>query len=244
MREGMKILDGLISQLDMDAPVQDIRQGVFHTAVVTRECGLAATLPRDALRQKPPLVKEPGTLLSKSAQELAQLAYSQSILEAAVGMAAVNSLLGVDVDACVELNAAELIMEKGEGKAVAIVGHFPFIPRVREIASQLWVIEKNPRGDDLGEDAAEHVIPQADVVAITGTALTNHTLDRLLELSRPTAYVILLGDTAPLSPFLFDYGVDALSGTRVVDPVLVLRCVSEGANFRQIRGTRRLTLMK
>lgn len=240
----MKILDDLISQLDMDAPVQDIRQGVFHTAVVTRECGLAATLPRDALRQKPPLVKEPGTLLSKSAQELAQLAYSQSILEAAVGMAAVNSLLEVDVDACVELNAAELIMEKGEGKAVAIVGHFPFIPKVREIASELWVMEKNPRGDDLGEEAAEHVIPQADVVAITGTALTNHTLDRLLELSRTTAYVILLGDTAPLCPLLFDYGVDALSGTRVVDPVLVLRCVSEGANFRQIRGTRRLTLMK
>jgi len=29
--------------------------------------------------------------------------------------------------------------------------------------------------DDLGEDAAERVIPQADVVAITGTALTNHS---------------------------------------------------------------------
>ncbi len=240
----MKILDDVMSLLNFDATVQDIRQGVFHTAVLTRECGLAATLPKDALLQKPPMVKEPGTLLDKSAQDLVRLAYSPSILEAAVGMAAINSLLDVEVDACLELNAAELIMEKGEGKQVAIVGHFPFIPRVREAAAQLWVIEKNPRSDDLGEDAAERVIPQADVVAITGAALTNHTLDQLLGLCSPAAFVVILGDTAPLSPVLFDYGVDAVSGTRVVDPLLALRCVSEGANFRQIRGTRRLTLMR
>jgi len=240
----MKILDDLISQLNMDAPVQDIRQGVFHTAVVTRYCGLAATLPKDALRQKPPLVKEPGNLIEKSAQDLTRLAYSDSILEAAVGMAAINSLIEVDADACRELNAAELIMEKGEGKQVAIVGHFPFIPRVREVAAQLWVMEKNPRGGDLEEDAAEGVIPQADVVAITGTALTNHTLGGLLGLCSPAAFVVLLGDTAPLSRVLFDYGVDAVSGTWVVDPDLALRCVSQGANFRQIRGTRRLTLMR
>jgi uncharacterized protein (DUF4213/DUF364 family) len=240
----MKILDDLMSQLNMDATVQDIRQGVFHTAVLTRYCGLAATLPKDALLQKLPMVKEPGTLLDKSAQDLVRLAYSPSILEAAVGMAAINSLLDVDVDACLELNAAELIMEKGEGKQVAIVGHFPFIPRVREAAAQLWVIEKNPRSDDLGEDAAERVIPQADVVAITGAALTNHTLDQLLGLCSPAAFVVILGDTAPLSPVLFDYGVDAVSGTRVVDPLLALRCVSEGANFRQILGTKRLTLMR
>lgn len=240
----MKILDDLISQLDMDAPVEDVRQGVFHTAVLTRYCGLAATLPKDALRQQPPMVREPGSLLEKSAEELTRLAYSPSILEAAVGMAAMNSLLDVDVEACVEQNAAELILEKGKGKQVAIVGHFPFIPRVREAADRLWVIEKNPQADDLPEDAAADVIPQADIVAITGTALTNHTLDRLLGLCSPAAFVVVLGDTTPLSPVLFDYGVDAVSGTRVVDPGLVLRCVSEGANFRQIRGTRRLTLMK
>jgi uncharacterized protein (DUF4213/DUF364 family) len=53
-----------------------------------------------------------------------------------------------------------------------------------------------------------------------------------------------LGDTVPLSPVLFDYGVDALSGTRVVDPDLALRCVSQGANFRQIQGVKRLTMTK
>ena len=65
------ILDDLISILNFDATVQDIRQGVFHTGVLTRYCGLAATLPRDALRQNPPMVKEPGFLLNKTPWELA-----------------------------------------------------------------------------------------------------------------------------------------------------------------------------
>lgn len=240
----MKILDHLISTLDFGATVQDVRQGVFHTAVLTRNCGLAATLPLDALHQTPPLVKCSGTLLDRTPEDLVQLAYSESILEASIGMAAINSLLDVNEGACLELNAADLILEKGAGKRIAIVGHFPFLPQVREKANELWVIEKNPREGDFDETQAGRWLPLADLVAITGTALTNHTIEPLLALCRSDAFVILLGDTAPLSRVLFEYGVDAVSGTKVVDSGLVLKCVSQGANFRQIKGTRRLTLMR
>lgn len=240
----MKILDDLISILNFNATVKDIRQGVFHTGVLTRNCGLAATLPKDALRQKPPMVKEPGLLSNKSALELAQLAYSQSLLEAAIGMATINSLIEIEDNSCIELNAADLIVEKGKGKRIAVVGHFPFIPRIHEYSKELWVLEKNPKKGDFNEAEAGNLIPLADVVAITGAAITNHTLDYLLEFCRPDAYVILLGDTAPLSPNLFDYGVDALCGTKVVDSDLALQCISQGANFRQIRGVKRLTMMK
>lgn len=240
----MTILDDLMSTLNLDAVVKDIRQGIFHTGVLTRNCGLAATLPRDALKQKPSMIKNPGFLLDKDIRELTQLACSRSILEAAIGMAAINSLLEIEETSCIELNAAELIKERGKDKKVAIVGHFPFIPNVREISKELWVIEKNPKEGDRHETEADALIPQADVVAITGTALTNHTLDHLLGLCSPNAYVILLGDTAPLAPVLFDYGVDAISGTKVVNPELALRCVSQGANFRQIKGVKRLTMMK
>jgi hypothetical protein len=190
------------------------------------------------------MVKEAGYLLNQSARELTRLAYSESILEAAIGMAALNSLLDVDECSLVELNAGDLILEKGEGKRVAIVGHFPFVPKVRETAASLWVIEKNPREGDLPETGVDRLLPQAEVVGITGTALTNHSLEHLLQLCSPEAFVILLGDTVPLSPVLFDYGVEALSGTRVTDPDLALRCISQGANFRQIAGTRRLTMIR
>jgi len=240
----MKILDDLVATLDFGIAVKEVRQGVFHTGVLTRYCGLAATLPRDALRQTPPLVNEPGLLVDKSTQELASLAYSESILEAAIGMATINSLLKANADTCLELNAAELILEKGKERNIAIVGHFPFIPRIREHAKNLWVIEKNPREDDFGEVEADNLIPLADVVAITGTAFTNHTIEHLLDLCNKKAFVLILGDTAPLSPLLFDYGLDAISGTRVVNPQEALNCVSQGANFRQIKGVQRLTMMK
>jgi uncharacterized protein (DUF4213/DUF364 family) len=240
----MKILDDLILALNFEAGVRDIRQGVFHTGVLTRNCGLAATLPRDALRQEPPMVKEPGLLLDKTTLELAQLAYSQSILEAAIGMATINSLLEIDESGCIELNAAELIVEKAKGKRTAIIGHFPFVPRVREYSKEVWVIEKNPKAGDFGEAEADNLIPRADVVAITGTALTNHTVEHLRGLCNPKAYVIVLGDTAPLSPIMFDHGFNAVSGTMVMNTERALQCVSQGANFRQIRGIKRLTMMR
>lgn len=240
----MKILDDLISALNFNAPVKDIRQGVFHTGVLTRYCGLAATLPKDALRQNPPMVKEPGYLMEKTARELASMAHSDSIMEASVGMATINSLIELDDNKCVELNAAELILEKGRDKRVTIVGHFPFIPKIRGNSKDVWVIEKNPEEGDMKEADADKYIPLSDVVAITGTSITNHTLDHLLELCSPAAYVIMLGDSAPLSAILFDHRIDALSGTRVTDPELALKCVSQGANYRQIKGIKKLTMMK
>jgi uncharacterized protein (DUF4213/DUF364 family) len=240
----MKILEDLLSSLNSEVSVKDIRQGLFHTGVLTRNCGLAATLPRDALRQEQPSVKEPGYLLKKSALEVAQMAYSEKILEAAIGMATINSLLGIEEEHCLNLNAGNLIVEKGKDKRVAIVGHFPFIPKLHEIARELWVIEKNPQEGDLTEAEAENLIPQADVVGITGTAFTNHTVEQLLKLRAPKAYVVILGDTAPLSPVLFDYGVDAISGTKVIEPELALRCVSEGATYRQIKGVQQLTMTR
>ena len=238
----MALLDALIAGLDLDGEIRDIRQGVFHTAVWSRHCGLAATLPKDALRQEPPLVKSPGDLLQKTGRELVHLAYSDSILEAAIGMATINSFLNIDTDKCIEINARDLIIEKGKDRRVAIVGHFPFIPMLRSMVEKLWVIEKNPREGDLAETEAENILPRADIVAVTGTAITNHTVDHLLAMCDPKAYVVLLGDSAPLSPLLFDFGIDAVAGTRVVDAEQALRCVSQGANFRQIRGTQRLTL--
>jgi uncharacterized protein (DUF4213/DUF364 family) len=229
----LEILDHVISTLDLNTSVRDIRQGIFHTGVLSRHCGLAATLPKDALRQEPPMVKE-----------LIRMAYSESILEASIGMATVNSLLDIDEDSCVELNAADLILEKGEGKRVAIIGHFPFLAKVRKKAKELWIIEKNPKEGDFREADADDLIPRADVVGVTGSAFTNHTIEHLLAQCSAGAYVVVLGDTTPLSSILFDYGVNAVSGTMVVDPTLALHCVSEGANFRQIKGTRRLSMIR
>jgi uncharacterized protein (DUF4213/DUF364 family) len=238
----VRLLDDLIASLKTDAPAREVRVGRFWTAVWSRGCGLASTTGVGEHEHGATFVREAGNLAGRSAFELARLAYSDSPLEAGIGMAAINSLLEVDEARCLELNAGDLLIERGWGKKVALVGHFPFVPALREAAEQLWVLELRPHPGDVGAEEAAAVVPQADIVAITGSAFINHTLEGLLSLRRPESLVMVLGPTTPLSPVLFDHGADVISGTRVVDPELALRCVSEGATFRQMRGIRLLTM--
>jgi uncharacterized protein (DUF4213/DUF364 family) len=240
----MKLLDDVLNSLDFDAEITDIRQGVFHTAVVSRNCGLASTLVHEACHGNGPQIQEPGKLKQKTARDLASMAYSSRTMEASIGMAAINSLNRFNEDDCIQVNAAYILAEKGRGKNVAIIGHFPFVDSLREKVGCLWIIEKNRREGDLAETEAEDILPRADVVGITGTAITNHTIEDLLRLCRKDSFVLMLGDTTPMMPVLFERGIDAICGVKVIDQELVLNCVSQGANFRQIRGLRLLTMFR
>jgi len=239
----MAIIDQLIASIQCDAPVRRVQIGPFWTAVLADRCGLASTSSPGHRHDEAP-VREAGRLTERSGLELARLATSESFLEAAVGVAAINALLEVDEARTVEMNARDLLLEQGRGKRVALVGHFPFVPALREAAGQLTVLELAPRPGDLAADEAERVIPEADVVAITGSGFVNGTVDRLLGLCRRDSFVVLLGPSTPLSPILFDYGVDVLSGTVVSDAETAMRHVAEGASFRQIRGVRMVSLFR
>jgi hypothetical protein len=240
-------IDLLLAEVERDAPVRQVLVGAFWTAVVMDtdppRCGLASTLRAEDHSAGPP-IQRPGHLQEHSGRELAEWLRSPRILEASIGMAALNALLDVDVARCTELNAEEVIVERGRGRRVAVVGHFPFVPRVREVAAESWVLELRPRPGDLPALHTREILPQADVVALTGTSLLNHTFDELIRLCRPEAFVVLLGASAPLSPVLLSRGVDAVSGTVVVDVAAALQAVGEGATFRQIPGKRLLTMVR
>ena len=127
----MRILDDLIYSLKgSDFPVKNVHTCVFWTAVITKHCGLSSTFREEG----PPHdrgVRDVGNLTRKTALELAEYAKSNSLLEASIGMATINSLIDINESKCIEKNAFEIILEKGEGKNVAIVGHFPWIPKLR-----------------------------------------------------------------------------------------------------------------
>jgi uncharacterized protein (DUF4213/DUF364 family) len=240
-------IEALLKSLQADAPVRQVSVGAFWTAVVLDtdppRCGLASTLRGETHAAGPP-VPRAGRLLEHSGQELAGWLRSSSTPEASIGMAAFNALLEVNEAACTEVNAEEVILEQGAGRRVAIVGHFPFAERVRRAAAECWVVELHPRPGDVPAERAGEVLPHADVVALTGTSLINHTFDELIALCQPGAFVILVGGSAPLSPVLFDCRVDAVAGTRVVDVSAAVRAVGQGATFRQIPGKRLLTMAR
>jgi uncharacterized protein (DUF4213/DUF364 family) len=244
------IIEALLGELETDAAVRQVLMGAFWTAVVLDtnpvRCGLASTLRGGDDHSGPP-VPQAGRLLDLGARDLAEWWRSLSTLQASIGLAAYNALLQVDEAACVEVNASQVICEHGAGRQVAIVGHFPFVDAARQVAKACWVLELHPRPDDLPADRADELIPQADVVALTSTSLINHTFDDLIELCRPDSFVVMLGPSTPLCSVLLELHMDVLSGTVVKNPEPVLRTISQGATFRQIKqggGLRLLTMTR
>jgi uncharacterized protein len=241
------VVQRILSSLRVNGPVVDVRVGTHWTVVVVQtpgglRAGLAATqfgVPGEHGRSA---VRGAGQLLGRMGAELAALALSESATERSLGFAAVNALIEVPIWGCEDESAEQVILRKAKGKRVAVVGHFPFVDRVRQEAEECWVLELEPGPEDLPAARAPEIIPRADIVAITGMSLVNGSFLGLARHCRPDAYVLMLGPSTPLSPVLFDYGVSALSGTLVVDIPAIVAGVSQGATFRQLTGRRLVTM--
>lgn len=239
------ILEALLADLPAsDEPVREILVGAYWTMVNT---GLATTMrdqdPQhgDACGSLP----DAGSLHRKTVRGLASYVRSEHPVAMSIGMAAINSLLNLDESRCTDRGAFDLLVEKGRGRKVAVVGHFPFVPKLRELAKELWVLEQRPRPGDLPAAEASRILPQCEVVCLTGTSLMNGTLDGLLALCHD-AYVVLTGPSSPLSPVLFEFGIDAICGARVTDPAALSPFITQGASFKQLHshGVRLLTLQR
>lgn len=236
----MQIIKDLIQSLP-DQEVLDVRIGLHWTAVVVDQggvpkCGLSSTLVAGGHdhHESGPDVPQAGQLLDLSGRQLAELALAGKETLRSVGMAAINALLPQQPKQWVDANAEEMIARHGAGEQVALIGHFPFIPSLRERVGHLTILELSPKPGDLAADQAHRVIPQSKVLAITSMTFPNHTLEDLLALRAPDSLVIMLGPTTPLTPLLFDYGIDILSGSVVEEVESILHMVSQGASFRQM----------
>lgn len=243
-----RILDEIAQrQAARDADLIDVRVGPYWTVVRTSiGTGLASTMCHEVDRDRAHPIAEAGALHVRSPLELTGYLGSRSAPEAAVGLAAVNALLPRPTGHLSEVNAADLLCDRAAGRLLAIVGHFPFVDRLRAACREVWVFERGTRQrpGDLGEQHMEELMGHAEVVAITATTLLNGTLDRVVRLVGSGTFVIMLGPSTPFATSLFELGFDALCGTIVEDHEAVARAVSHGAVTSQIRGVRRVCLLR
>lgn len=230
----MKLIDNLIEAGRQNAaPVREVRVGISWTGVWGKHCGLAKTYGIPFVHGN--YTRDLGHLTEKTTLELAQYAKSWNMVEASIGVAAINSML--KPKKTIEANAQEIILAKGTGKKVAVCGAFPFTPQLKKLAKELWVFEMeasfiNPAQGIVNETAAEYIIPESDVVIITGSTLINKSMERLLELARMAkAYTVILGPSTPLSEVLFDYGASLVAGAEVISPEPVLLKLSQSGGM-------------
>ena len=130
----MPIVDDLIAaaqQASADVPVQDVLIGLYWMAVRSRRIGLA-TAQVDSGNE----LIGTGDLHQKSVYEMIEYFRSARLIEASLGLAAINSMLPVEQLPMVEFNARDLLVEKGRGKKVALIGHFAFTEPLRQAAGR------------------------------------------------------------------------------------------------------------
>jgi uncharacterized protein (DUF4213/DUF364 family) len=179
-------------------------------------------------------VPNAGSLEAHKTKELAELIRSDRPCMRSVAAATINALLPKGDWLGEEINAEEVIRNQGKGKEVVVIGRFPFTASLDSVVGNINILEQNPQGNEMPEEAAPDILPQAELVAITGMTFINGTLEGLLQLCRPDALVLILGPSTPLSPIMYDYGVNLLSGSLVINVDSVLHAAGQGANFRQL----------
>ena len=235
----MKLLQDILLTLK-EGVIQKVCVALNWTVVAVEldnqiRCGLAATMTGSHEHSGKPQVPEAGSLIGKSTSALLASLNDDNSPRKSLAMATLNALIPHQPAAWLNGNAVDIISQQGEGKLVALVGHFPFVEILRSRLERVIVIDQNPLEGDFSPDATPEFLPQADFIAMTSMTLLNGTFEELMNYRNPNASVMLLGPSTPLSPVLFDHGVNWLSGSIVEDYEAVFQTASQGGNFRQVR---------
>ena len=199
------------------------------------------------------IIKNAGTLAGRTAKELMDFVDSWDIIERVIGVSTINALSQLVIEAnpkryLIEEDNLIDVIEISSADTVVMVGHIkPFESAFRSKAKDVIILERSSRREEgvLPDTACEMVIPNADVVVITGSALVNGTIDRLLELSSKARTVALVGPTVSCLPDpLFRRGVDYIGGLRIDDSDKAMKILSEGGGTPQLRKAGKFVTFK
>ncbi|EHQ89699.1 DUF364 domain-containing protein [Desulfosporosinus youngiae] len=187
-----------------------------------------------------------GRLIGTPVMELLQGIYKSNSLRKAIGIAVLNALTETcwqtfppqDYEVQSNVDALDVVEIPEEAYVVVVGALAPFLKKLKKRDKPFTILEMDPstlKPDEMpfyvhGSRAGE-IIPQADVLVITGTTLINDTLDELLKLAKPNAHIVVVGPTASLLPeAFFRRGVDILGGISVTNPDELLDLLAEAGS--------------
>jgi uncharacterized protein (DUF4213/DUF364 family) len=187
-----------------------------------------------------------GRLSSRPVRDYLDDLDNENILRRTLAIAALNALsascwdrqkpvdylleTGVDSFDTVELHPGE--------KTVVVGALVPMLKKLLAVQADFRVLEQDPATLKphempyyLPPERAAEVVPEADILIITGVTILNGTLSGLLALAKPGARIILTGPTASMLPgAFFARGVSVLGGILVTKPDALLDILSEGGS--------------
>lgn len=223
------IYHALLSSLPDSAPLRQVISSPIWTMALCEDgsAGIAMTTEGDT---RP--LSLPPRFHALPTEKLAAGIKSWNLVEASRSMAVINACYNtparLDAMGCEE--PFERYCTHGldlSGKTVGVIGHLKMPQDALAGARQVYILERHPQPGDYPDSACEYLLPECDVVLITGSSLINKTLPRLLQLSE-RAYTILTGPTVPLCPALLRCGIDRLAGFVPTDAAALQEHITSG----------------
>jgi len=245
----MKVLESIIDYLRKElgdrlskVKVSDVRIGLAYTGVsLTNKCaGVAYTFPtKDGCS----ILDYAGEISDRRVSELMEMALSQNLVEASIGVATINALSQMTFKVFPErykpsrIDVLDLIRSRDR---VLMIGYFaPLVPKILRKTRDLYLAEMRKISDKriklVPSSKVKDILSSSDVILISGSTLVNKTIDEILESIGEARESILLGPTASVIPHpLFKMGITAVMGIEITDPYMMLKVISEAGGTRQL----------
>ncbi len=228
--------------------IRDVRIGAFTTAVQLSDgsVGVSSTLmPEDteihcAKENRDFGIFSPGKMTGETAYNLLtinkQSSWINTLKIAVLNAVSANHIQEPYYKIVPNTDPIDLLLTN-VSQTVTLVGAFQsYIQRFKRLGNPLNVLEFNEQAFQHSDKkfyvpAAMYpeIVPQSDVLIITGLTLVNDTLDAILNVARPETKIIVTGPSVSFIPdAFFDKGVNIIGLTRITDAEQVLKVVSEG----------------
>ena len=251
--ETIEILKEMSPTPLQDVWIDDLVIGIFFTGVKlsTGHAGCAFTpigevpeavcCPTTAARM-PQAGNLEGTLVS----EILKYTLDPNVLKSAIGVATLNALTQWIIESD-EKGGYQVIRDKDgfdlleiqPHETVSLIGAFgPYIRRLKTMGNPFFVIERNPqtlRVDKMKyfkpESEMSSALEESDVVIITGTAIVNHSIDKILSFITNGKRTAIVGPTASMIPdAFFKRGLEVVAGVRIIEPDLMMKILKQGGS--------------
>lgn len=242
-----RIYDELIEEIGAAPTVEAAEIGPNWCRVLTSDGSMGMAYALDEGSR--PSLMTGRRLKGRSLRDAAALVKSWNFHDAGIGMAAINAWhsnagraaqQGFTPSAVNDWTQAfNPFRAEVAGAVVSVIGHFPFAPAALADAAELHVLERAAQAGDYPDSACEYLLPGSDFVFISGSAFVNKTMPRLLELARD-AFTVVLGPSTPMSPVLFEHGVDLVTGFAATSPDQLFATLSGPMGPQMYESGRRL----
>lgn len=258
LSEAATFVRGALGDRLDDVTLERVVFGLFFTGVKlsTGEGGLCFT----PIKEIPEAVCCPssaramplsGRLRGTPGSSMLEWLGSANPLKAALGIACLNALsehCSAEGEHCGyplgRGDAFDAVPVADFPKAVVVGALIPMLRRLKRSGTQWTVLEMDPatlKGEELEHylpaERFGEVVPDADLLVITGVTVLNGALPGLMAAAKPGAEVIVTGPTVSMDPEpLFRLGVTVVGGLRVTDADTAMDVIAEGGSGYHLFG--------